>query len=254
MYVFFIPNVAFITQYPVLFASQAWSIGVEEQFYAIWPVLVKLFKKSLYVMITIVCLYLVINITLENLVKTSVENALRFGLYKDFFRVTRIDCMAVGGLFAYLALHKNRLATIVQNKVVQLFAYVMSIVVIYTGTVLNGLGDLPFAILFGIIIFNLALNQETIVRLNNSVFEYGGKISYGIYMYHPVGVVLTFFAFFKMKVPVDGVWTNILAYSISIMLTLLLSSLSYQFYEKYFLRKKLKFSSIISGDNALEGK
>lgn len=254
MYVFFVPNIALITVYPVLFASQAWSIGVEEQFYAIWPLLVKHFSRPLYVMIFIVTLYMCINISLASLVQKTGGRWSQFVVFKDFFLATRIDCMAVGGMFAYLALHKNRFVALIQNKFVQFFVYAITIILMNTKLIPDGLGHLPYAILFGIIIFNLALNKDTILRLTHSFFEYGGKISYGIYMFHPLGILLTFYAYQRLNVHLNIVGSNVVFYCASVVLTLLLSSLSYQFYEKYFLIKKIRFSSIISGDNALEGK
>ncbi len=252
MYIFFVPNVAFITVYPVLFVSQAWSIGVEEQFYAIWPLLVKHFSRPLYAMIFIVIFYMFFNIVLATLVQKTGGKSSQFVMYRNFFIVTRIDCMAVGGMFAFLALHKNRFVTIIQNKFIQFFVYAITIILMNIELIPEALGHLPYAILFGVIIFNLALNQDTILTLSNSAFEYGGKVSYGIYMFHPLGIVLTFFAYQKMNVHLNLVVSNLVFYSASIVLTFVLSSLSYQFYEKYFLLKKIKFSSIISGENALE--
>ncbi len=247
MYVLFVPNIAFITNNTVAFASQAWSIGVEEQFYAIWPLLVKYFGRICYVMIFIVLIYLIINITLIGLVNKTSGKSSPFFVYLNFFLVTRIDCMAVGGMFAYLALHQNRLSEIIQNKFVQLFVYAITIIFLSTNSILHTMGHLPFAILFGIIIFNLALNYNTIVHLNLPILEYGGKISYGIYMFHPLGITLTFLAYQKMNVQMNIVGSNIVLYGTSVLFTLLLSSFSYKFYEKYFLLKKIRFSRIISG-------
>ncbi len=252
MYMFFTPNIAFITMYPVLFVSQAWSVGVEEQFYAIWPLLVKQFRRPLHIMISIIVVYICINMTLENLVWKTGGMMSQFFVYKNFFLVTRIDCMAVGGMFAFLALNKNRLFIVFQSKIFQLLVYATTIILAYYEIPFKGLGHLPYAILFGVIIFNLALNHDTILKLNHSVFEYGGKISYGIYMFHSLGIILIFLAYKKIDIHLNVIGTNFALYGASIILTLLLSSLSYQFYEKYFLLKKNKFSSIISGDNVQE--
>lgn len=252
MYIFFIPNIAYVIMPPVLFASQAWSIGVEEQFYAIWPIFIKYLKNPLYVMIFIVIIYIVINISLSILVINTDKKILKYIIYENFFFMTRIDCMAVGGIFAYLALHQSIFSSIIQNKFLQLFVYLTTVILMNTENIFRGLGHLPYAILFGIIIFNLALNKDTILSLNHSIFEYGGKISYGIYMFHPIGVVLTFFAYQAFNIHLNIVASNFVFYGASIVLTLLFASLSYNYYEKYFLAKKLKFTSIISGDNALE--
>lgn len=254
MYVFFVPNIAFITTYPVLFASQAWSVGVEEQFYAVWPLLIKIFKKPLIIMMTIISLFLVINLTLDDLIwKTGGRESSLF-VYRDFFLATRIDCMAMGGIFAVIALNKNNFYKIITNKIFQITVYLITIVLIYFEVPFKGFGHLPYAVLFGIIIINLAINDRTVLKLNNYIFDYGGKISYGIYMYHVLGIVLSFLAYQKMNIQPGVVGENLTLYGSSIVLTLLISSISYQFYEKYFIVKKIKFSSIVSGDNVKDAK
>ena len=50
-----------------------------------------------------------------------------------------------------------------------------------------------YASLFGIIILNFAANDKIIISLENSIFNYLGKISYGIYMYHPIGIVFAIY-------------------------------------------------------------
>lgn len=44
-YLFFMPNVALYSGYFMAGATQAWSVGVEEQFYLVWPLLVVFFNK-----------------------------------------------------------------------------------------------------------------------------------------------------------------------------------------------------------------
>lgn len=254
MYVFFIPNIALISSYPVLFASQAWSVGVEEQFYAIWPLLVKLFKKPIIIMTIIVIFYLIINLLFDNLISKTGGRGSKFFIYREFFLITRIDCMAIGGMCATISLKKNKFYEIITNKIMQLIVYLIAIVLIYHEFPFKGLGHLPYAALFGIIIINLATNDGTILRLKNSVFEYGGKISYGIYMFHGLGIILSFLLYKRLNVKFGMIGTNLALYGVSIGLTLLLSAISYQFYEKYFLVKKIKFSSIVSGDNVSQSK
>lgn len=249
MYVFFVPNIAFVTTYPVLFASQVWSVGVEEQFYAVWPLLIKMFNKPLIIMIAIIFIFLVINFILNVIVFKTGGRTSSFFIYRDFFLATRIDCMAMGGIFSILALNKNKLYKIITNKIFQIIVYFITIVLIYFEVSFKGFGHLPYAVFFGIIIINLSLNDGTVLRLNNYFFEYGGKISYGIYMYHVLGIVLSFLSYKKMNIQPGFIGENLILYGSSIVLTLLISSISYQFYEKYFILKKIKFSSIVSGDN-----
>ena len=59
LYVFFLPNLVTPLLGVVPYASLTWSIGTEEQFYLVWPPLLKLFKKyRVALMIVIVIGYL----------------------------------------------------------------------------------------------------------------------------------------------------------------------------------------------------
>ena len=45
LYLIFVPNLAVILIGIVPYASHTWSVGVEEQYYVVWPVILKYFKK-----------------------------------------------------------------------------------------------------------------------------------------------------------------------------------------------------------------
>lgn len=200
-------------------------------------------------MIVIVFSFLTINLVFENLISKTGGISSKYFIYRNFFLATRIDCMAIGGMFAVLALNKNKFYEIITNKIFQIITCLVIVALIYKEVPFKGLGHLPYAILFGIMIINLAINKGTIFKLNNFIFEYGGKISYGIYMFHALGIVLSFLAYKKVGIKFGPLGTNLSLYGSSIVTTLLISAISYQFYEKYFLIKKIKFSSIVSGDN-----
>ena len=82
--------------------------------------------------------------------------------------------------------------------------------------------------------------------MENTVFNYFGKISYGLYMYHPIVIVLMIKALviFKME---DNL---ILLYTLVFSFTIVLSSLSYKYFESIFINKKKKYTEVISGESA----
>jgi peptidoglycan/LPS O-acetylase OafA/YrhL len=106
-----------------------------------------------------------------------------------------------------------------------------------------------YSVLFCSIIINLSSNDKSIFSLENSFFDYLGKISYGIYMYHPLCIVA---AIYLLNTALKGMNLNhnVMIYFLSIAFTILLSTLSYSFFESPFLKLKSAFSKIISGDNA----
>ena len=99
-----------------------------------------------------------------------------------------------------------------------------------------------YSFLFGIIIVNLAVNANLKNVLEWKVINYLGKISYGIYMYHFLVLipVLIFVSNFKLD-------NNIIIYSLILSITIAISSLSYHYFETFFLKIKAKFAFIKSG-------
>ncbi|OOG65165.1 acyltransferase, partial [Flavobacterium sp. A45] len=93
-----------------------------------------------------------------------------------------------------------------------------------------------YSILFSILILNLTSNLGKIKSLENKIFIYLGKISYGLYMYHQMMIVLCIHFLQKWSVVND-----FLIYVFSILATILVSGLSYQFIEKPFLNYKEQF-------------
>ena len=95
-----------------------------------------------------------------------------------------------------------------------------------------------------LILMNLAKNPNSILSLENPVFDYLGKISYGMYMYHTIAVVI------GVKVAMNFQQSDWISYPIAYILTILISALSYQYFEKPFLKIKSRFTTVNSGKEA----
>ena len=77
---------------------------------------------------------------------------------------------------------------------------------------------------------------------SNIVLEYLGKISFGLYMYHSLVLYYTS----GQDYLYDNVYIRV---SVITIITIILSSLSYELYEKMFLRLKKKYDVYKSADN-----
>ena len=82
--------------------------------------------------------------------------------------------------------------------------------------------------------------------LENIFFNSLGKISYGLYMYHMMIVVFVIQMMVKIHGEI-GVKENILIYFCSVGLSILVAWLSYEYFEKPFLKLKSKFTIVKSG-------
>ncbi len=162
--------------------------------------------------------------------------------------------MAIGGIFAVICNNPNiifvKIKQLLFKKHIQYPVFILTVLLILSGCNFNTMQYETYSLLFGIIICNLALNKDRIINLENIWgLNYLGKISYGIYMYHPM--VILFILNIMLKFHHSN---NIVVYILSFGITIALSSFSYTFFEKLFIEKKIKFSSLISGDNARDSK
>ena len=100
-----------------------------------------------------------------------------------------------------------------------------------------------YAVLFGIVILNLATNNGSILNMENDILNYLGKISYGLYMFHPIVIVLVIKSFVLF-----GMTSNAIYYPFIVLFTIVASGFSYFLIESRFLKLKQGFSKILSGD------
>jgi peptidoglycan/LPS O-acetylase OafA/YrhL len=242
LYVIFFPNLVLSLLGVVPYASHTWSIGTEEQYYLVWPVILKYLKKlRIYLMLFIIAFYLLF----AKFLASSYSDYIPYkSVINAFWSSFNIDCMAIGGIYAILLYQKDKLLNLLQNK----YLFYLTIAVVM-GLIFKGI-QIPYihyefySVLFGIIILNFASNDEIEISLENKVLNYLGNISYGLYMYHPIGIVLSL-AISKSA----NLTTNWFIYPCSFMLTILLAGFSYKYYETYFLKYKTKFSNVISGND-----
>jgi peptidoglycan/LPS O-acetylase OafA/YrhL len=240
----FLPNLVLSIYGAIPYVSQAWSIGAEEQFYLIWPVLNNKFKNKWILMFCVILVYLFIRSLLYLLPSANYATIL-----KGFWESAPIHCMAIGGMFSLLIYDKNpivlKLKAIIFNKVLQWSVLLLTIGLIVKAVRFPFIQFEVFSVLFGILIVNFAANNKRIFSLEYSWLNYLGKISYGLYMYHPIAIVFTIVMLQRAAKAND-----LLIYPISLLVVIIIASLSYEFFEKRFIKLKGKYSQIISGDNA----
>ena len=245
LYAFFMPNLAFaIYTTAVPNIGQSWSIGVEEQFYLLWPLLIRKSKNVLKSILWIAGTIIV----LKGLILLSAPFVKLDALVvlKKFLAMSKLECMALGGLGAYLLFNKKeQLLRIIYKPVSQITSVVMIPILIYF--IPNALEDilhLLFSISFLVIILNVAGNQNSILRFENPVLQYLGRISYGFYMFHVMCIVFTIHTLDKYVCLNNDITTpqHLLLYGLSFLLTVAVSSLSYHIFEKAFIRLKDKYA------------
>ena len=116
----------------------------------------------------------------------------------------------------------------------------------FSPEILNDAIHLPYSVMFIVIILNVSTNNKGLMLLENKFFNFLGKISYGLYMYHMMIVVFVIQMVAKIHGEI-GVRENILIYFCSVGLSILVAWLSYEYFEKLFLKLKPKFTIVKSG-------
>lgn len=250
--IFFLPNVVdtIFRHTPIPFTDQTWSVGVEEQFYFTWPWLVRYSKNLIATLIGIVIFYLTIRFSLEALHYYYPQNAFldNANYFWEFFC---IDDMALGGIMAWLLYHrKEKILNIFFNKYVQIGTYVVLAIITVKGVAIPHLTYELYAVPFAIIIINIAANKNTIISFENKILDYLGRITYGLYLYHYLAIVISIKVAALLVSPDNLVASNTIYYISTFGLCILMAVISYELFEKRFLKAKVKYSKIISGDNA----
>lgn len=251
LYVFFLPNLVSPLFGVVPYASLTWSIGTEEQFYLIWPPILKFFKKYRVLLMFVVLFgYLLFARALfsdrTNFIPFKYE-------LNAFWQTFNIASMAIGGFFALLLHSKHVALKLFLNNYLFYFALGFTSILLYRGVYFPSLtvNDLQFpylykefySIWFGIIILNFAANKDNFISLEQKPIRYLGKISYGLYMYHPIAIVLALH-FTRLL----GTVSNYILYPLSLALTVAIAGFSYKYFESYFLNFKSSYTSVTSGD------
>ncbi len=238
LYCFFLP----VAWPEVLGASQAWSIGVEEQFYLLWPWLVKFGRKYIHWLILLIVLiklgfaYYVLAYWPMKEPHMTKEQFAYYDLWRTFVMMTRMEMMAAGGLAACLYVHlKGNVPAWIRHPLSQAVSVSLIALVLFRPNVLI---EPVLATGFAHIIL-ANLKPPGTVGAVGLVINYLGRISYGIYMYHCLVELLAI----QWLQSINGnmIGFDVILYILSIGGTLLVSAASYHYFERPFLRLKNKF-------------
>lgn len=237
------PNIALMLYHEMPLCSHTWSIGVEEQFYLIWPWLIGSLRprRTLLVLAGIAFVLGGAFFWLRyGPGATAPQAGTTMLMVADFLAHFRIGSMAIGGIGAYLVFKKHPILQVLYRKPVQWAVYAVLAIMLARGVRIPGLNYEGYALFFAFLLINLAANPNSVINLENRLCNFMGKISYGLYMYHPVAIVLCLYVIRQFMAYSLGF--SVLLYVTSYALTTLLAWLSYEYFEKQFLKLKDRFA------------
>ncbi|MBU1819937.1 MAG: acyltransferase, partial [Bacteroidetes bacterium] len=231
-----LPNYAFVLYDLPYWCAQAWSIGVEEQFYYLWPWLIRYPKRSLPIFLLFLALTSgLLYLGLQTKDANPVQQIQIIGTFIGQFR---IQIMAVGGFFAYLVFSENsKVLDVLFRREIQIGVYLFTVALFLSGIHFPAFME-AYSLLFGYFILNLSSNPRSIINFEGKFLNYSGKVSYGLYLYHVVALVLVLNILRIYTPALTGAYYNIILYVSVVVLSVLISAGLYEFLEKPLLRYK----------------
>lgn len=210
-----------------------WSLSVEEHFYLFWP-LVIYYCSVKNIKWAILSLCAISFLARFLLIENHIEESL--------FTFARFDELAVGSFLAILEL-QNKLVNQNLRKFVSVFViFLIPLIYISSNNGNYSLLEscaryLVLAMVYGsFIAITIVIEPENFLKkaLDNTALKSIGKISFGLYVYHPIcfDVVINYFKITNLA------FTFVLSFG----LAYLVSILSYHLLEKQFLKLKTQFS------------
>lgn len=242
-YGFFAANIPFIITAGIWPIVHYWSIGVEEQFYLFWPWVVKLTKgkygRLLAVAATLCGIWLVC--------KWGVYVACGPNTLYRFFAATRFDCMMIGALGAILYFKGNTLfMKTVGNRWVGLICLTaLAFSTPWMGCVPAPVRPQVLALLSLAAIMSQLIDNP-VVSLENRVCDTVGKISYGIYVIHPLMIFLLSGLWRNAGLQISSFWDGVIIYIGMTLSVCAIAWLSYRYFERPFLKMKDRFTIVRS--------
>ena len=238
LYIFYAANIPFILNTSLPFLAHYWSLGVEEQFYLFWPWVNKKISNILPFTIGLIFLLIGAKIWLHFKHPDSLlENALN---------VTRFHCMLLGAAGAILFKKKQRLfLQITDNLLTQIICWGILFLVAINRYHLASFIDNEIISLVALCLIIGQINiKNRLINLETKALDFLGKISYGIYVIHPL--LIFFVSNFLGKIQLSPGLKYPLVYLSILVITILFAHFSYQYFELYFLRFKKKFEIVKS--------
>jgi len=234
---------------PAFVASHLWTIAVEEHFYLIWPLIVKRLNPRGLAATALTML------TISFAARTVCLLTGAPGSLVWTNTLTRLDPLAAGILLAVWMTHRQYRPTIAARAVLLVAGVATMLLVsahcdpywspnsaatLFFGYPAVALGCVAILLAF----LGLPLRRD---RFLPRAGIYLGKISYGLYVWQMMAIVLVLRGIDR-PLPVSGDWVDSATFAAlcSFVLTIALAAASYRFLETPFLRLKSRFAVVPS--------
>jgi peptidoglycan/LPS O-acetylase OafA/YrhL len=224
---------------PKSVCSPVWTVSIEEQFYLVWPVLMKMLGRRGMIIAAVVTFLLA---TLSQIGVVLTGLSIRYIYYGS---TSRSGSLALGIL---LALFADRLPGLTRGMRLLLLAAGLAGWIASSGWLINQPGPLDMRAVLGrlvasvgaVAILYAGLGSRSRLLTSDWVV-WLGKISYGLYILHFVGILIMV----DLLHPRWG-WQLLATKALGLLTTVPLAWASYRWVESPFLRWKDRFATVLS--------
>lgn len=233
----YLQNIPLTFNLPLDGPNHFWSLAVEEHFYLLWPLIVFFLNKKQLLKISLIIIIFSIIVRF-----IFIQNDI--GVF--YFTFCRLDALAFGTL---LACYESE--NLFDNlKIFLKYSFPICLLfLIILWVFFSGLGDdwlqtfkftfigyIYFCVIAMLLIYDNQLLLKIKMVIESSFFKLLGKISYGLYVYHPFCfLIVNRYIFQKNK-------SFFVSMVLSFFLTFVISWLSYTFFESKLISLKDKFT------------
>jgi peptidoglycan/LPS O-acetylase OafA/YrhL len=220
--------------------SHFWSIAIEEQFYLVWPFIIAFVPIKR------------LGLVFVGLILGSV--AFRYFIFSDdkvyahlyYNTFSRMDTLVIGGC---VALYFGKIKQFFQFKQWQVFLFFLGLIALLIFTEANLWDSIPktlfkkyayLAVLIPLTMHFICLPQPKTENTIGKILNYLGKSSYGLYMIHNFIILIVF----KRIMFNNGLNQGWIFWGVYAAITFLVVIISFNYFEKPFLRLKKYFTVI----------
>ena len=244
---FMLPNLAIVRYGSLLGLSVLWSVGVEEQFYAVWPWVVRRFHRILARLLAAVLLLApIVRCCLAAILPPEAES----GSMRPMLALARlfpVESLAAGALLA-LIIHGGKLWSRAGATIVAAGVTLLCLLWLWFAAPYHPLFHLGSALLWSALLA-VVVSRGALRGGAGAVLQRVGEVSYGVYLYHTF-VIAAVLLLLRRTGLHDGLLHHVATYLLVFGATFALSSGSYRWFETPFLRLKERFAVVASSSRS----